>query len=138
MLEKKETYRLDIRENVVSQEIVRAAVVVHQTLGGPGLLEAVYEEALAWELENRGLAISRQQQVPIYYKDQLLNTPLRLDLLVENCVIIEVKSVLVYNPIFEAQVLTYLRLAKLKLGLVINFGARLVSKGGIHRVANGL
>lgn len=129
---------LDIQENVVSQEIVRAAVEVHQTLGGPGLLETIYEESLAWELTSRGLTIARQQQIPLYYKNHQLGTPLRLDLLVENCVIVEVKSLTEYNPIFEAQLLTYLRLTKLKLGLVINFGVRLVSKGGIHRVVNGL
>ncbi|MDA0245285.1 MAG: GxxExxY protein [Chloroflexi bacterium] len=127
-----------MQENVVSQEIVRAAVEVHQTLGGPGLLETIYEESLAWELTSRGLTIARQQQIPLYYKNHQLGTPLRLDLLVENCVIVEVKSLTEYNPIFEAQLLTYLRLTKLKLGLVINFGVRLVSKGGIHRVVNGL
>ncbi|MBK8430795.1 MAG: GxxExxY protein [Chloroflexi bacterium] len=127
-----------MQENVVSQEIVRAAVEVHQTLGGPGLLETIYEEALVWELTSRGLTIARQQQIPLYYKNHQLGTPLRLDLLVENCVIVEVKSLTEYNPIFEAQLLTYLRLTKLKLGLVINFGVRLVSKGGIHRVVNGL
>ena len=81
--------------------------------------------------------LERQLTVPIVYKGNSLATPLRLDILVENKVIIEVKSVSQYNPIFEAQTLTYLRMLNLKLGLVINFGERLV-KDGIHRVVNGI
>ena len=128
----------DSKENQLSHQIVGAAITVQIGLGGPGLLEAVYEEALVWELQSQGITVARQQHVPIHYKGQLLSTPLRLDLLVEECVIIEVKAVTVYNPIFEAQLLTYLRLTNLKLGLVINFGARYVGKGGIKRVPNNL
>jgi GxxExxY protein len=124
-------------QNEISKQIVDSAVEVHRTLGGPGLLESVYEEALAWELRQRGLRVKRQLFVPITYKQQSLSTPLRLDLLVAKLVIVEVKATTEYNSIFEAQALTYLRLMNLKLALVINFGKQLV-KDGIHRVVNKL
>ena len=101
------------------------------------MLESVYEDALAWELRHRGLHVDRRLKVPIVYKGNNPGDALRLDLLVEGRVIIEVKSVTAYNPVFEAQALTYLRLMGLKLALVINFGERLV-RDGIHRVVNGL
>ena len=126
-----------MNENQISRVIVNAAIEVHRTLGGPGLLESVYEEALAWELNHQGLSVIRQKEVPITYKSVTLSAPLRLDLLVNNLVIVECKSTSQYNSIFEVQTLTYLRLLNLKLGLVINFGERLV-KNGIHRVVNGL
>jgi GxxExxY protein len=126
-----------MRENEVSAKIVAAAIEVHKTLGGPGLLESVYEEALAYELVFRGCQVDRQKLVELKYKGQVLSTPLRLDLLVDGCVIVECKATTAYNDVFESQVLTYLRLANLKLGLVINFGEKLV-KDGIHRVVNGL
>ena len=100
-------------------------------------MESVYEESMAWELESRGLKIERQIEVPIQYKGNLLAFPLKLDLLVNNLVIVEVKAVTNYNNIFEAQTLTYLRLMKIKLGLVINFGEKRVFHG-VHRVVNGL
>ena len=124
-------------ENEISRTVYECAIEVHRTLGGPGLLEGVYEEALAWELAKRGLKIQRQVQVPIVYKGQNLGTPMRLDLLVEGIVIVECKASSEYNPIYESQVLTYLRMTGLKLGLVINFGEKFV-KEGIHRVVNGL
>jgi GxxExxY protein len=124
-------------ENIVSHAIVTAAIEVHRTLGGPGLLESVYEEALAWELTQVGLLVERQKPVPIRYKTVLLNTPLRIDMLVAGIVIVECKATIEYNLIFEAQTLTYLRLTGLRLGLVINFGEKLV-KNGIHRVVNKL
>lgn len=123
--------------NEISKIVVDAAIVVHRTLGGPGLLEGVYEEALVWEVEAHGLVVERQLSVPIIYKGRQLGTPLRLDLLVEKLVIVEVKAVTDYNLIFEAQALTYLRQLNLKLALVINFGEKYV-KNGIHRVVNGL
>ncbi len=126
-----------MNENQLSQVIVDAAIEVHRTLGGPGLLENVYREALALEIRDRGPAVECERLVPIKYKGKMLGTPLRLDLLVGELVIVECKAVIDHNPIFESQVLTYLRLTGLKLGLVINFGQRLV-KHGIHRVANGL
>ena len=117
--------------------VVEAAIEVHRTLGGPGLIESVYEESLAWELESRALFVERQKQVQLTYKGNLLATPLRLDLLVNGLVVIEAKAVTQYNRIFEAQALTYLRLLNLKLAMVINFGERRVIDG-IHRVVNGL
>jgi GxxExxY protein len=124
-------------ENEISRAVVDGAIDVHRTLGGPGLLEDVYEEALAWELAHRGLSVRRQVEVPVVYKGQQLARPLRLDLLVNGLVIVEVKATTLYNPIFEAQALTYLRLTGLKLALIVNFGERYV-KDGIHRVVNGL
>ncbi len=124
-------------ENEISKYIIEAAIEVHRTLGGPGLLEGVYEEAMAWELTNRGLWVERQLVIPIIYKDQTLANPLRLDMLVEKKVIVENKATTNYNSIFEAQARTYLRLLNLKLALVINFGEKYV-KNGIHRVVNGL
>jgi len=106
-------------------------------LGGPGLLESIYEEALEDELVARGLTVERQKAVPVVYKQKRLSNDLRLDLLIANRVIVECKATTTYNPIYEAQALTYLRLLNLKLALVINFGERLV-KDGIHRVVNGL
>lgn len=124
-------------ENEISKKIVDSSIEVHRTLGGAGLLESVYEESLFWELKSCGFSVEKQLEVPIYYKGHRLASPLRLDLLVEKKVIIEVKAVVAYNSIFEAQVLTYLRLMNLKLGLVINFGEKLVGNG-VHRVVNNL
>jgi len=126
-----------MHENEISRIVLQAAIEVHRTLGGPGLLEGVYEEALVWELTQRGLAVERQKTVPILYKGQHLASPLRLDLIVADKVIVECKATSQYNTIFEAQVLTYLRLTQRKLGLVINFGEALV-KDGFHRVVNNL
>jgi GxxExxY protein len=122
-------------EDALSYQIVGAAIEVHRTLGGPGLLESVYEEAMVWELRSLGLIVQRQVTVPISYKGNQLASPLRVDLLVENLVIVENKATINYNPIFEAQTLTYLKLMNLRLGLVINFGEKYV-KRGIRRVPN--
>ncbi len=124
-------------ENEISRQIYEAAIEVHRTLGGPGLLESVYEEAMVYELESRGLKVERQVSLPVEYKGARLGSPLRIDLIIGEKVIIECKSTTLYNTIFEVQVLTYLRLTGLKLGLVINFGEKLV-KNGIHRVVNDL
>lgn len=126
-----------IGENEISHQIIGAAIEVHRTLGGPGLLESVYEEALVYELRETGLKVEQQKQVPITYKGKSLSTPLRLDLLVGDLVIVECKAVQDYNPIFSVQALTYLRLTGLKLALVINFNEKLV-KQGVHRVVNNL
>ena len=123
--------------NDISGAIVDAAIEVHRELGGPGLLESVYEEALAAELSQRGFKIARQIRVPVVYKGRRLSTDLRLDLLVEESVIVECKATSVTNPVFGAQALTYLRLLDLKLALVINFGKPRVVDG-IRRVVNGL
>jgi GxxExxY protein len=125
-------------ENEISKVIVDAAIEVHRTLGGPGLLESVYESALKHELQLRGLNVESQTEVPVLYKGQRLDAKLRLDLLVEGGVIVEVKAAQEYNPIFKAQLLTYLRLTGLRLGLVVNFGVKRVGRDGTHRVVNGL
>jgi GxxExxY protein len=124
-------------ENEIAKIIVDAAIEVHRELGGPGLLEDIYEEALAEELRLRGLKVERQLPVRINYKGRILSKPLRLDMKVEGLVLVDNKAVTEWNPIFEAQMLTYLRLTKLKLGLVVNFGEQFV-RNGVHRVVNGL
>ena len=123
--------------NDISGAIVDAAIEVHRELGGPVLLESVYEEALVAEPAERGFKIARQVRVPVVYKGRRLSTDLRLDLLVEESVIVECKATSVTNPVFAAQALTYLRLLDLKLALVINFGKQRVVDG-IRRVVNGL
>jgi GxxExxY protein len=124
-------------ENEISRVIVDSAIEAHRTLGGPGLLESVYEEALLWEIEQRGTTVQRQVSLPIPYKGNTLASPLRIDLIVGDRVIVECKATAKYSDIFESQVLTYLRLTGLRLGFVINFGERLV-RDGIHRVVNQL
>jgi GxxExxY protein len=124
-------------ENEISRRIVAAAIEVHRTLGGPGLLERVYEDALAYELVQGGLDVDRQRVFSLIYKGNLLSTELRVDLVVAGKVIVECKATPEDNPVCEAQALTYLRVSKLKLALVINFGKPLV-KDGIRRVVNRL
>lgn len=106
--------------NDITFEIRGAIYEVYKELG-PGMLESVYEEALCFELERRGLAIDRQKQVPINYKGNVLKTELRLDLLVEDEVIVELKSVEEMEKVFAKQLLTYLRLMDKKVGLLVNF-----------------
>ena len=113
-----------------------AAIEVHRTLGGPGLLESVYEEALAWELGQRGLPVERQKALPIVTKAPP-GRPITARSPVAGRVIVEAKAVIQYNPVFAAQCPTYLRPSGLKLGLVINFGEARVADG-IHRVVNNL
>jgi len=125
------------QENVVSGRVVAAAVEVHKTLGGPGLLESVYAEALEWELKARGCRVEREKPVPIQYKGQTLSTPLRLDMLIDDLVIVECKATTQFNDVFKAQTLTYLRLTGLRLGVIVNFGEKLV-KRGIYRMVNKL
>src|SRR5262245_29462515 len=124
-----------MNENELSHGIMSAAIEVHRSLGGPGLLEDMYQEALAFELEQRGFAVRRQIGFKVVYKGRELDKRLVIDLIVNELVIVEVKSAADYHPIFEAQLLTYLRQANKRLGLVINFGEILV-KAGIHRVVN--
>jgi GxxExxY protein len=107
-------------QNDITFEIRGAIYDVYKSLG-PGLLESVYEEALVFELEQRGLKVERQKQVPIIYKDHELKTELRLDLLVEDAIIVELKSVEEMKPVFAKQLLTYLRLMDKRLGLLVNF-----------------
>ena len=123
-------------ENEIAKQVVDAAFKIHTKLG-PGLLESVYEAVLAYELKNRGLQVERQRAIPVVYEDVRLEEGFRADLIVEGKVIVELKSVEVIAPVHKKQVLTYLRLTNLKLGLLINFGEELI-RDGISRIANGL
>ena len=125
-----------MKENQIASQIVDAAFQVHTKLG-PGLLESVYEVVIAYELEIRGLLIMRQVPVPIKYNDLVFEEGFRADIVVENSVIVELKSVESIAPVHKKQLLTYLRLADKRLGLLINFGAPLI-KQGIFRIVNGL
>ena len=107
-------------DNEITYEIRGAIYDVYKALG-PGLLESVYEEALAYELSQRGFKVERQKPVPVLYKGNVLKTELRLDLLVEDCVIIELKSVEEMKKVFAKQLLTYLRLMNKRVGLLVNF-----------------
>jgi iron complex transport system substrate-binding protein len=120
--------------NAISGRIVDAAVHLHMRLG-PGLLESVYERILAYELEKRGLTVERQVPVPIVYDDIHFEEGFRADLIVEESVIVELKSVETMAPVHSKQLLTYLRLMDCRLGLLINFGAPLL-KDGIKRIVN--
>lgn len=123
---------LDPDTEAAAAAIVDAAFNVHSSLG-PGLLESVYEQCLAIELRKRGLAFRTQMVVPLTYDGVTLDTGLRLDIVVEDRVIVELKSVDRLTSLHEAQILTYLRLAKLRLGLLINFNVPLI-KSGIRRI----
>jgi len=123
-------------ENEIGREAVDAAVTVHRDLG-PGLLEAVYEIALARELEGRGLHVQRQVPTPIVYGGLRIEVGFRADMIVGGKVILELKSVEQMNKVHAKQVFTYLKLTDLKLGFVLNFGAHLM-RDGIERVVNGL
>jgi GxxExxY protein len=116
----------------VAAQIVDSAVKVHKELG-PGSLESVYETCLAYELSKRGLKVARQVMVPILYDGQQLDDALRLDLMVEDSVIVEVKAVEKMLPLFEAQTMTYLKLTGNRLALLINFNVPLI-KDGIRRI----
>lgn len=123
-------------ENDIATLILDKAFEVHRNLG-PGLLESVYEKALEYELVHAGKLVRSQYPVPIVYKEIWFEAGFRLDLLVENKVIVEIKAVEKLAPVHFAQTLTYLKLSEMKLGLLINFNCRLL-KDGIHRVVNGL
>lgn len=120
--------------NELTYEIRGAIFDVYNELG-PGLLESVYEEALVFELKERGLKVERQMEVPIRYKANELKTPLRLDLLIENTIIVELKSVEEMKPVFAKQLLTYLRLLDKRVGLLVNFSANNIREG-ITRIVN--
>jgi len=123
-------------ENEISQIIVDVSYKIHTKLG-PGLLESVYEAILFHELVKRGLSVERQKSIPVIWDQVFLDIGFRADLIVENKVIVEIKSVEQVSRVHPKQLLTYLRITKLKLGLLINFNEALI-KNGITRVANGL
>jgi GxxExxY protein len=128
---------IDIVENALSKKILDAAIEVHRTLGGPGLLESLYEDALFYELKLRNIPVLSQVPIPVIYKNCKLRDPMRLDILVDCKVIIEVKATENVSALHKAQLLTYLRLTHLKLGLVINFGQERIIDGW-SRVVNNL
>jgi len=115
----------------VGKAILDAAFKVHTALG-PGLLESVYETTTAYEVRKSGLIVATQVSVPIFYDGQELASGLRLDMLVEKCVIVELKSVETMHPVYEAQIMTYLRLSGVRLGFLINFNVKHL-KDGIKR-----
>lgn len=119
----------------IGKQIVDAAFEVHSELG-PGLLESVYEICLVEELKERGLTVERQVKLPVVYKDKILQKEFIIDILVEKCVIIELKAVEKLLPVHEVQTLTYMKLADMKLGYLINFNVPLI-KQGIKRKING-
>jgi len=122
----------------LTEKVIGAAIEAHRTLGGPGLMEKVYETAFCKELDNAGLKYRRQCECPILYKGEDIGDPehpLRIDVLVEDALVVECKAVSQNNPVFSAQCLTYLRLKDLPLGLVINFGLPTLVQG-VERVIN--
>jgi GxxExxY protein len=125
-----------MHENEVARLIVDAAYKVHTSLG-PGLLESVYEEVLAYELLKRDLKVLRQEPIPLEYESVRLELAFVADLIVEDLVIVELKSIEQVAPVHKKQLLTYLRLTDKRLGLLVNFGEALI-KNGITRVVNGL
>ncbi|XHR28043.1 MAG: GxxExxY protein [Chthoniobacteraceae bacterium] len=126
----------NLSENEIAQIAVDAAFHIHQELG-PGLLESVYEVVLARALEKRGLAVVRQKPVPIFYDGVKFDEGFRADMVVQNKLLIELKSVETIAPVHKKQLLTYLRLSGTRLGLLINFGSSVI-RNGIFRVVNGL
>lgn len=117
--------------NSLSEKIIGCCIEVHKTLG-PGLLESAYEECLSYELKKSGLGIERQKAVPVVYKEIKLDCGYRIDILVEDLIVIELKTVDEFNPVHEAQILTYLKFSKKKLGLLVNFNV-LRLKNGLRR-----
>ena len=124
-----------IKGNQLTSEIIGSAIEVHRNLG-PGLLESTYEECMAFELKRRNLIVKRQHEIPVLYKGRKLEQNYRIDLLVNNQVIVELKSVNKIEPIHDAQLLTYLKLSKKKYGLLLNFNVP-VMRLGIKRMLNG-
>jgi GxxExxY protein len=120
--------------NEITEQIIGSAINVHRVLG-PGLLESAYEACLAFELVSRGLKIEQQRALPVIYRDVKLDCGYRLDLVVENSIVIELKAVEHLLPIHRAQLLSYLKLSGLKVGLLINFHTKML-KGGVIRLVN--
>ena len=125
-----------MRENEVAQIIVDVAFQIHKKLG-PGLLESVYQAVMTHELRKRGIDVEAEVPIPVHWDGMTLDVGFRADLIVEHCVIVELKSVEAVARVHKKQLLTYLRIADLRLGLLINFGTELI-KDGISRVVNNL
>ena len=124
-----------MRLNDLSERIIGAAIEVHRALG-PGLLEAPYEACLCHELEKRGLKFERQKPLPLTYGDVKLPCAFRLDLVVEQSVVVEIKSVARWERVHEAQIISYLKLSGLRLGLVLNFNVKNLNREGVMRKVN--
>jgi GxxExxY protein len=122
------------RLDVITEKIIGAGISVHRVLG-PGLLETAYEECLCFELSQMGLVFQRQVELPVRYKDVLLDCGYRMDIVVEESVIIEIKAVERLIPVHDAQLLSYLKLAKLRVGLLMNFHVPIL-KSGLKRIVN--
>ena len=120
--------------NELSHHVIAAALDVHRV--GPGMLESAYDACFAYELLQRNLAIERQKPLPLIYRQQRLDLGFRIDFLVENAIIVEVKARERLEPVHSAQLLSYLRLSGLTLGLLVNFNVKLLTDGGIKRVVN--
>ena len=120
----------------ISKDIVHSAVKVHKTLG-PGLLESVYQKCLAYELEKLGLDVKCESKIPVYYQDIKIDVGFRADMIIEDAIIVENKTVEKIAPIHEAQLLTYLKLTNLSLGFILNWNVTLM-KDGIKRMVRGL
>lgn len=125
-----------MNENEISKVIFDCALKIHKNLG-PGLLESAYEECLFYELKKYGLNVEKQKALPLVYEEVRLEIGYRIDIIVENKVIVEVKSVEALNDVHLAQILTYLKLSDCKLGMLINFNVTFI-KNGIRRVVNNL
>ena len=123
------------RLNALTEKIIGAAIEVHRALG-PGLLESAYEACLVFELIERGLRVERQKPLPLVYRDVTLDCAYRMDIVVNNEVIVEVKAVEKLNRVHEAQMISYLRLYQKQVGLVFNFNVKWLSSGGWKRLAN--
>lgn len=123
-------------ENEISKVVFECALKVHKTLG-PGLLERAYEECMFYELKKSNLRVEKQKALPLVYEEVNLDVGYRIDIIVENKFIVEIKSVEALNDVHLAQLLTYLRLSDCKLGLLINFNVKLL-KDGVRRVVNGV
>ena len=119
----------------LSRCIIGAAITVHRALG-PGLLESIYESCLIAELRHQGLFVERQVRVPVLYRGQDVNCDFVIDLIVEGCIVVEIKAISQIAPVHEAQVLTYLKITGLKIGLLLNFNVPLL-KEGVRRIVNG-
>ena len=124
-------------DNDITYQIRGAIYDVYKNLG-PGLLESVYEEAMVYELQKRGLKVERQKEVSIHYDGHILKTQLRLDLLVEGRIIVELKSVKEMQDVFWKQTRTYLRLLGLQIGILVNFNTDDILDDSIHRIYNNL
>lgn len=124
--------RLPEEIEAAAHEIIGAAIEVHRHLG-PGLLESIYEKAMVYEMRLRGLTVREQVIVPVVYKTLVIEAQ-RLDLLVEPGIVVELKAVDALLPIHEAQVISYLKSTRLRLGLLINFKVQLLSNGGLKRI----